>query len=90
MTELKHPEPLDINFWLTGDTFPNFDRLFCDLVFVIAERTMWRDNNSIQQADPMVDSDAAYEDHYRWAGQHRYTRCKCFTLKADSHMSSQP
>jgi hypothetical protein len=96
MLELKNPQPQDINFWVTGDTFPNFDYLVCDLVFVVAERTTWQDKNSIERSDPIVDSDFAFRDHYRWVTrQHRWASAKRprisrITLKADPIKSFQP
>jgi hypothetical protein len=91
MTELRNPQPQDINFWVTGDIFPEFNHLFCDLVFVIAKRAMWQDRNVIKRSDPMVDSEFAYNDHYRWVEkQHLLTRRRRVTLKADPIRSFQP
>ena len=30
-----HAEIGDINLWVSGDRFPEFSRVFCDLVFVV-------------------------------------------------------
>ena len=86
------PKVGDINFWVSGDTFPNFSCLYCDLVFVVAEKLYWQDKNSIETSDPIVDSNEAYTDHYCWVGhgQHPYRRRRRFTLKADSESSFQP
>jgi hypothetical protein len=85
------PEEGDINFWVSGDTFPSFTSMFCDLVFVVREKTYWSTANSIDRQDPMVDSDEAYADHYLWARhQHHLRRRRRFTLKADPDRSFQP
>src|SRR5690349_2512465 len=46
----------DINFWVSGDTFPDFTRLSCDLVFVVAQKLYWSYANTIEPADPLIDS----------------------------------
>lgn len=80
-----------INFWASGDTFPNFTHLYCDLVFVVAAKVYWQDANSIAANDPLVETDEAFIDHYRWANrQHRLKRRRRFTLKADPVRSFQP
>src|SRR5947207_15715409 len=45
----------DINFWVSGDHFPNFTHLWCDLVFVVAEKTHWEKANDINVDDPLID-----------------------------------
>jgi hypothetical protein len=94
MTELTNPQPEDINFWMADATFRDFNHLFCDLVFVIAERKeVWEDKHSIKRSDPIVDSDFAFRDHYRWVErQHRWpsTKRQRITLKADPMRSFQP
>jgi hypothetical protein len=85
------PEPGHINFWVSGDSFPKFSHLYCDLVFAVGRKVYWRERNSIDQNDPVVDSEEAYLDHYRWAStQHRFKSRRRFTLKADRHKSFQP
>jgi hypothetical protein len=79
-----------MEFWATGDSFPNFKVLECDLVFVIDEKTYWLDPNHISQSDPVVDSAAAYADHYSWVEDHQFRRRRRFTLKADRTHSFQP
>jgi hypothetical protein len=93
MTQLTNPQPEDINFWVADTTFRDFNHLFCDLVFVIAERKVWEDKHSIKRSDPIVDSDFAFRDHYRWVErQHRWpsTKRQQITLKADPMRSFQP
>jgi hypothetical protein len=81
----------DINFWVSGDSFPNFSHLYCDLVFVVAEKMYWESANIIDRSDAIVDTDEAYNDHYRWAMyQHHFKRRRRYTLKADSKRSFQP
>lgn len=84
------PEVDDTEFWMTGDSFPHFTALYCDLVLVIAEKRYWLDSNSISPSDPIVDSEAAYADHYSWAEDHPFRRRKRFTLKANPSQSFQP
>ena len=84
------PEVGDIEFWMTGDSFPNFTALYCDLVSVVEEKSYWLDANYISPSDPIVDSEAAYADHYSWAEDHPFRRRKRFTLKANSAESFQP
>ena len=77
------PQEGDTNFWISGDTFPNFTRLFCDLVFEVERKIYWADSNHIEHKDPLVDSKAAYTDHYAWAmHQHTFQRLRRFTLQA--------
>jgi hypothetical protein len=90
ITELRQPAPGDINFWVSGDTFPNFTHLFCDLIFVVDQRCDWQNANSIAATDPIVDSRNAFNDHYQWAGQHPFKRRGRFTLKGSRKMSFQP
>jgi hypothetical protein len=90
MTELVSPEKGDIQFWVAGDTFPTFSALYCDLVFTVRSRCIWTNANEIAASDPIVDSPAAYHDHYRWHKQHFYKKRQRFTLKADSEQSFQP
>ncbi len=84
------PKVGQINFWVSGNCFPNFTQLYCDLVFVVAEKQYWTLANSIDSDDPIVDSDAAFNDHYRWASQHHFRRRHRYTLKADPDRSFQP
>lgn len=85
------PSENDINFWVSGDTFPAFSSLYCDLVFVVKFKRYWEQPNFIDPQDPIVDSDEAYNDHYQWAQyNHPFKRRHRFTLKADPHHSFQP
>jgi hypothetical protein len=85
-----HPEVGDVNLWVSGDRFPEFTRLYCDLVFVVAQRCQWADANDLTRCDPVVDSDEAWADHYRWHAQHPLKRWSRLTLKADPDRSFQP
>jgi hypothetical protein len=89
ITQLR-PEIGDINLWVSGDRFPEFCRLYCDLVFVVAGKYPWADANSLSPDDPLVDSGQAWADHYRWYPQHPFQRRARFTLKADPARSFQP
>lgn len=79
-----------IHLWVSGDTFPAFSHLYCDLVFVVGAKCYWDDSNHITPEDPIVDSVDAFHDHYRWHTQHPYARRRRFTLKADAERSFQP
>ena len=80
-----------INFWVSGDTFPNFSHLYCDLVFVIQQKLYWEQTNYIERTNPLVESDETFNDHYQWAMyQHPLTRRRRYTLKADPKSSFQP
>jgi hypothetical protein len=84
------PEIGHINFWVSGDTFPNFTQLFCDLVFVVQEKVYWQECNTIDRHNPIVESEEAFNDHYGWAEQHHFQRRRRFTLKANPLQSFQP
>jgi hypothetical protein len=91
MTQMR-PQVGHINFWISGDTYPAFTHLYCDLVFEVAQRLEWVDRNQMDPKDPIVDSPAAYGDHYGWYGEHEHfkKRGKRFTLKANPERSFQP
>ncbi len=85
------PNVGDINFWISCDSFRNFSYLYCDLVFVVAEKAYWNSANTIDCNDPIVDTDEAYNDHYRWAKhEHHFKRRRRYTPKADPKRSFQP
>jgi hypothetical protein len=85
------PEIGHVNFWVSGDTFPDFTQLFCDLVFVVQEKVYWQERNNIDRYDPIVESEEAFNDHYQWAEyQHQLRRRRRFTLKANPLQSFQP
>jgi hypothetical protein len=70
---------------------PNPAFKLCDLVFVVAQCCILENRNCIARNNIIVDSDVAYDDHYRWAErQHLYKRRHRKTLKADPHRSFQP
>ncbi len=58
ITQMK-PSEGDINFWVSGDSFPNFSHLYCDLVFVVAEKAYWKSANTIDRDNAIVDTDEA-------------------------------
>jgi hypothetical protein len=62
----------DINFWVSGDTFPDFSHLYCDLVFVVQDKCLWKERNYVGCTDQIVDSKEAFIDHYQWpeCGEH--------------------
>lgn len=90
MSQIKQPQKDDIIFWVSGDRFPNFNKLVCDLVFVIDSKDYWRERNNIDCDDEIVDSNEAFIDHYRWAKDHYYKRRRRYTLKANPKLSFQP
>ncbi|MEK3995905.1 hypothetical protein MKY29_14205 [Psychrobacillus sp. FSL K6-2365] len=80
-----------IIFWVSGDTFPHFTNLYCDLVFVVKDKFFWEDKNKIELNDKLVDSENAYKDHYYHVPiDHPYKRRRRYTLKADELTSFQP
>jgi hypothetical protein len=85
-----HSEAGDISLWVSGDRFPEFSRLYCDLVFAVARKCRWAHANDLRRDDPLVDSDEAWADHYQWYGQHPLRRRARYTLKADPGRSFQP
>jgi hypothetical protein len=93
ITQLKNVEG-QINFWISGDTYPNFNQLFCDCVFVIDKKYFWTHRNSIDRSDPIVDNGQTFEHHYKWVNppdnHHHYKKRRRYTLKADSKKSFQP
>lgn len=84
------PEEGDTNFWVSGDSFPNFNHLFCDLVFVVVEKSYWNEQNCINPTNPLVDSREAFDDHYRWVFEHPFKCRRRFTLKGHPEWSYQP
>jgi hypothetical protein len=85
------PQIGDITFWVSGDTFPSFTQLWCDLAFVVEDKVYWTERNSIDPQDPIVESAEAFADHYAWMPKdHPYRRRRRFTLKADPERSFQP
>lgn len=83
-----------INFWCSGDTYPNFTKLYCDLVFTVATMHEWADRNSISETAVIVDNRQSYGHHYKWVSQHQFKGekrpKKRFTLKAEENNSFQP
>lgn len=93
ITQLKNEEG-QTNFWISGDTWPNFNALYCDCVFVVQKKYYWDDANTMKRNNPLVENDQTYEHHYKWGdadhGHHRLTRRRRYTLKADPKLSFQP
>lgn len=83
-----------INFWVSGDSYPNFKQLLCDCVFVISEKHFWTSRNFIDRRNAIVDNDQTFEHHYKWVNpphnHHHYKKRERYTLKADSEKSFQP
>ncbi|MGE7923339.1 hypothetical protein ACQKND_09150 [Viridibacillus arvi] len=83
--------PGQINFWVSGDTFPDFSKLLCDLVFVVESKIFWKEKNNIEVYDDLVDSENAYKNHYYHIPiDHPYKKKRRYTLKADENLSFQP
>jgi hypothetical protein len=84
----------DLIFWVSGDTYPDFSKLYCDCVFVIETKVYWNNANSINEADPIVENKQTFEHHYNWVNpphrQHVLKNKKRFTLKANKDKSFQP
>jgi len=89
ITQMK-PNVGDINFWVSGDIFPHFSHLYCDLVFVVEKKLYWHESNHIDPDDDIIDTEESHNDHYRWYRQHYFKKRKRYTLKADSARSFQP
>lgn len=84
-------EITNINYWVSWDKFPNFSHLYSDLIFFVEQKLYWKQRNTIDRDDPIVDSMEAFIDHYQWAcGEHCFKRRRRFTLKADPDRSFQP
>lgn len=90
MTELVNPCTGDVQFWVSGDRFPDFSALTCDLVFKVQNVCEWEERNSISATDAIVDTALSYEEHYRWAHKQPYTKRVRKTLKAHPTESFQP
>lgn len=81
----------DLIFWVYGNSYPNFTKLYCDCVFKIELKLFWNSRNFISPNDPIVENQQTYNHHYKWAGdQHYLERRRRFTLKANSEKSFQP
>ncbi|MDB0011321.1 hypothetical protein N9E20_00780 [Crocinitomicaceae bacterium] len=83
------------NFWVSSEIYPNFEHLYCDLVFKVASMHEWKDRNSISVNDSIVDSKQSFIHHYKkGVMQHPFkgeTRPKKrVTLKACKENSFQP
>lgn len=89
-TQMKN-EPGQINFWVSDEKMTNFQHLYCDCVFVVAEKHFWENRNLIDKTDKIVDNRQAFICHYQWAnlGEHKLTRRRRYTLKADPERSFQ-
>lgn len=89
ITQLKSTTE-HVNFWVSGGNLRTFTQLYCDLIFVVAEKIFWEDANAIDQNNRMVDSDEAWHDHYKWFFQHWLKKRRRYTLKAHATRSFQP
>ncbi|MFW6016157.1 MAG: hypothetical protein ACOCRK_06935 [bacterium] len=92
--KLEGAQPGDIIFWVARgekETVKTFNHLYCDLVFVIDEKILWKQTNNIDQSDSIIDSREAFFDHYRWWSDHVYKESqKRYTFKACPEKSFQP
>jgi len=95
ITQMRN-EVGQMNFWVSGNQYPNFTKLYCDCVFVIAEKLTWAKRNSIDLDDEIVDNEQAFEHHYDWVNNlkpddhHYFKKRNRYTLKADPEQSFQP
>lgn len=89
MSELRAQQSGDINFWVSADRHPNFEKLTCDLVFTVASVHPWKDSNTLSPSDPVVDNSLAYKDHYCPVGLPPFRKSRR-TLKANPNQSFQP
>jgi len=93
ITQIK-AEINNVIFWVSGDTYPDFSKLYCDCVFVIENKIYWSNANSIKETDQIVDNKQTFEHHYKWVNpphnQHIFKNRKRYTLKADKDLSFQP
>eukprot|EP00188_Purpureofilum_apyrenoidigerum_P001181 Plantae.Rhodophyta-Purpureofilum_apyrenoidigerum.ctg16284.p1 GENE.Plantae.Rhodophyta-Purpureofilum_apyrenoidigerum.ctg16284~~Plantae.Rhodophyta-Purpureofilum_apyrenoidigerum.ctg16284.p1 ORF type:complete len:214 (+),score=3.72 Plantae.Rhodophyta-Purpureofilum_apyrenoidigerum.ctg16284:796-1437(+) len=93
ITQLSN-EKGQINFWVSGNSYPDFDKLFCDCVFVVKEKKYWNTRNVITLDDSLVDNDQTFEHHYKWVNpphnQHYFKKRRRYTIKADEDKSFQP
>lgn len=80
-------------FWVSGDTYPNFNKLICDCVFIVQDKILWENTNNISVSDAIIDNKQAFEHHYKWVNppyyEHLFRKRKRYTLKADSDKSFQ-
>lgn len=90
ITQLKDMKKGDIIFWVGGDTYPDFTKLYCDCVFLVDEKITWEKPDTINANDLIVENEQAYEHHYKWFWQHKLTKRNRYTLKADNTKSYQP
>lgn len=93
ITQLKN-DVGQINFWVSDAKLTGFSHLYCDCVFVIAEKHYWKTSDFIDSNDPIVDNKQAFEHNYKWANpphsNHPLKKRQRYTLKADPIRSFQP
>lgn len=81
----------DLIFWVSGDIYPDFNKLHCDCIFLIQNKIYWDQSNSIEENDLIVDNRQTFEHHYKWAKcQHPLNKRRRYTLKANKEKSFQP
>jgi len=78
-----------------NDKYPNFEHLYCDLVFKVTSIHEWTNRNSITLNDPIVDNKQSFIHHYKkgviqhpFKGEIRPK--KRITIKACKESSFQP
>lgn len=82
-------------FWVSSENYPNFEQLYCDLVFKVSSNHEWSNRNSIKANDDIVDNKQSFINHYKKGViQHQFTGeirpKKRVTLKACKENSFQP
>lgn len=69
------------------------EQWWCDLVFVVAEKSEWNNPKPLEKDDlDLVESEFAWNDHYRWWIEHPNLLLdgKRVTFRADPESSFQP
>lgn len=93
ITQIK-PEIGSRIFWVSGDTYPDFNCLHCDCVFVVNEKVYWTTANKIEVNDSLVDNEQTFRHHYNWVNpphnEHFFKKRRRYTLKAEENLSFQP
>lgn len=93
ITQIR-PEVGSQIFWVSGDTYPDFNSLYCDCVFIVKEKIYWTTANKIEITDSIVDNEQTFRHHYNWVNpphnEHVFKKRRRYTLKADENLSFQP
>lgn len=93
ITQIR-PEIGSLIFWVSGDSYPDFNSLYCDCVFLVDQKVVWKNANYIESTDSIVDNLQCFKHHYSWVNpphlQHVFKKRKRYTLKAHKDKSFQP